>query len=111
MPWQSVLKAWVGRSDALVTKLCAARVQVIRLCEKLADCDAKVSNVPVGLLKFTRSVLRSFQWARDAADRLAFAEILTGAEDFTADMTQACEVLDIDPSSITGPGGVPDRVL
>lgn len=29
-----------------------------------------LAQVPVWLLKATRSFLRSFQWARDAADRL-----------------------------------------
>ena len=30
----------------------------------------QVTQVPVWLLKTTRNFLRSFQWARDAADRL-----------------------------------------
>jgi hypothetical protein len=76
--------------------------QVIEVCEKLADCDAKVNNVPVGVLKTARAILRSFQWARDAADRLAFAEVLTSDEDFAADMTQTYETLGVDPTSITG---------
>ena len=32
-------------------------------------CDAAM-QVPVWLLKATRGILKSFQWARDAADRL-----------------------------------------
>lgn len=44
--------------------------EVIELCEKLANAEADVTQVPVWLLKATRSFLRSFQWARDAADRL-----------------------------------------
>lgn len=46
-------------------------------------------NVPVWLLKGTRSVLRSFQWATDAADRLAFAEVLSSNETFAADMSES----------------------
>lgn len=30
----------------------------------------QVTRVPVWLLKSTRNILKSFQWARDAADRL-----------------------------------------
>lgn len=75
--------------------------EVIELCEKLADCNAKVNNVPVGVLKATRSLLKSFQWAGDAADRLAFAEVLSATDDFTAEMADTYKVLDIDPSSIT----------
>ena len=45
-------------------------VQVIALCEKLAGADAKVTQVPVWLLRTARRFLSSFQWARDAAERL-----------------------------------------
>jgi hypothetical protein len=65
---------------------------VIEVCEKLAECDAQVNNVPVGVLKFARGFLRSFQWARDASDRLAFAEVLATNEDFSADMTETYKV-------------------
>ena len=44
--------------------------EVIGLCERLAGAGAKVTQVPVWLLKTARSILRSFQWFRDAADRL-----------------------------------------
>jgi hypothetical protein len=75
---------------------------VIELCEDLAECKARVTNVPVWVLKLSRSLLKSFQWARDAADRLAFAEILTSPSDFSSDSKEAYEVLGIDPDSVTG---------
>ena len=74
---------------------------MIEQCEKLADCDAEVRKVPVWLLKGTRSTLRSFQWATDAADRLAFAEVLSSIESFSADMEETYRVLGVDPASIT----------
>eukprot|EP01025_Chloroclados_australasicus_P057220 TRINITY_DN7121_c0_g1_i7.p2 TRINITY_DN7121_c0_g1~~TRINITY_DN7121_c0_g1_i7.p2 ORF type:complete len:426 (-),score=47.76 TRINITY_DN7121_c0_g1_i7:297-1427(-) len=74
--------------------------EVIALCEKLADEEAKVTNVPLWLLKATRNALKGFQWARDAADRLAFVEILSGNEVFSAPMDETYKMLDIDPSSI-----------
>lgn len=58
-------------------------------------------NVPVWLLKGTRGVLRSFQWATDAADRLAFAEVLSSNESFSADMADTYKVLGVDPASVT----------
>ena len=67
-------------------------LQVIEVCERLAECDAQVNNVPVGVLKAARGILRSFQWARDAADRLAFAEVLATNEDFTAEMAETYKV-------------------
>ena len=55
-------------------------VQVIKLCEKLAGADAKVTQVPVWLLRAARRFLSSFQWARDAAERLVSTNCLTGSE-------------------------------
>eukprot|EP00252_Welwitschia_mirabilis_P027709 TRINITY_DN957_c0_g1_i2.p1 TRINITY_DN957_c0_g1~~TRINITY_DN957_c0_g1_i2.p1 ORF type:complete len:371 (-),score=58.23 TRINITY_DN957_c0_g1_i2:175-1215(-) len=49
--------------------------EVISLCERLAGQDAKVTTVPVGILRFTRSLTKFFQWTRDVADRLAFSEV------------------------------------
>ena len=57
--------------------------------------------MPVWLLKATRGVLRSFQWARDAADRLAFADLLSSGEDFTADMTETYRVLGMEEGSVS----------
>jgi len=50
-------------------------LQVIALCERLAGQDAKVTTVPVGVLRATRQITRFFQWTRDVADRLAFSEV------------------------------------
>ncbi|KAI7844154.1 hypothetical protein COHA_002289 [Chlorella ohadii] len=80
--------AAVGRTLPLAGPKAWSTEEVIALCEKLADCDAEVRNVPVWLLKGTRSLLRSFQWATDAADRLAFAEVLSSNETFAADMSE-----------------------
>lgn len=99
------MRGWAKCSIAMhVLPRCAVVslvAQVIELCEKLSDCPAKVNNVPMGVLKNTRNILKSFQWARDAADRLAFAEVLSTNEDFSADMAEVFDVLDIEPSSIT----------
>lgn len=74
--------------------------EVIQLCERLADCDAQVREVPVWLLKGTRNALKSFQWARDAADRLAFADVLASEEVFTAPMDETYALLDVNPADI-----------
>ncbi|KAG2422331.1 hypothetical protein HXX76_016115 [Chlamydomonas incerta] len=79
--------------------------EVIELCEKMADTNAKVTTVPTWLLKRTRGVLRSMQWAADAADRLAFAEVLSNNEVWqasAADMAETYRLLDMDPGSVTG---------
>lgn len=74
--------------------------EVIAMCEKLADCDAEVRTVPVWLLKATRAILRSFQWATDASDRLAFADLLATNENFDAPMEDTYTLLGVDPASI-----------
>jgi uncharacterized protein YbjT (DUF2867 family) len=75
--------------------------EVIELCEKYAGADADVTKVPVWLLRVTRNLLRGFQWARDAADRLAFVEVLASNETFSAPMEETYKKLDIDPNSVT----------
>lgn len=94
--------AAVGKTLPLAGPKAWSTAEVIELCERMADCDAEVRNVPVWLLKGTRGLLRSFQWASDAADRLAFAEVLSSNESFSADMSETYSVLGVDPASVTG---------
>lgn len=54
--------------------------QVIAMCEKKANTEAKVTKVPIGVLKVLQFVTGFFQWTRDASDRLAFANLLTNNE-------------------------------
>ena len=60
----------IGKTMTLAGPKAWTVQEVIELCEKLANAEADVTQVPVWLLKATRGFLRSFQWARDAADRL-----------------------------------------
>lgn len=75
--------------------------EVIEKCENLSDSRAQVSTVPTWLLKGTRGLLRGADWAKDAADRLAFAEVLAGNEAWTAPMEETYALLGVDPASIT----------
>lgn len=75
--------------------------EVIALCERFAGADANVSKVPVSVLRLARSVLNFFQWSGDAADRLAFAEVLTANEVFSASMEETYKLLGCDPSDTT----------
>ena len=60
----------VGRTFTLAGPKAWTVPEVISLCENLAGASAKVTQVPVWLLKGARGFLNSFQWAKDAADRL-----------------------------------------
>lgn len=75
--------------------------EVIEKCENLSDSRAQVSTVPTWLLKGTRGLLKGADWAKDAADRLAFAEVLAGNEAWTAPMEETYALLGVDPASIT----------
>lgn len=76
--------------------------EVIEMCERMSSSNAKVTSVPTWLLRATRNVLKGGEWARDAADRLAFAEVLAGNESWSAPMDETYELLGVDPSTITG---------
>ncbi|XP_002994077.2 uncharacterized protein ycf39 [Selaginella moellendorffii] len=75
--------------------------EVISLCERLAGQDAKVTTVPLGILKLARLVTRFFQWTNDAADRLTFSEILTSDTVFSAPMADTYSLLGVDPNEST----------
>lgn len=93
--------ATVGRTLTLAGPRAWTVAEVITLCEELANARAEVTRVPIWLLRATRNTLRGFQWARDAADRLAFADILSANEDFSAPMEEAYALLGVDPASTT----------
>ena len=82
------------------TKAWAPR-DVIALCERLSSKRAKVSTMPLGLLRGARKTLNFFQWTWNIADRLAFSEVLSSGKPMQADMQEVYEALDIDPKELT----------
>lgn len=60
----------------------------------------QVTTVPTPVLKLTRSILKSLAWARDASDRLAFAEVLASNETWAAPMEDTYSLLGIEPASV-----------
>jgi len=72
--------------------------EIIRLCERLSDREAKVSRMPVGLLRSVRRIARFFQWGWNLADRLAFAEVLASGEPLTASMEEVYTTFGLDPT-------------
>jgi uncharacterized protein YbjT (DUF2867 family) len=75
--------------------------EIIQLCEQLSNSKAKISRVPLGLIRVTRRVAQFFQWSWNVADRLAFVEVLAAQEPMSADMSKVYAVLDIEPDSLT----------
>lgn len=75
--------------------------EIINLCEKLTDKQAKIARISLGLLKFMRRFARFFQWGQNTADRFAFAEVLSSGKPLDADMSQVYEIFGIDPQETT----------
>lgn len=75
--------------------------EIIRLCERLSGQEAKISRMPLGLLRTVRRGARFFQWGWNLADRLAFAEVLATGKPLTASMDDVYPVFGINPQEIT----------
>jgi uncharacterized protein YbjT (DUF2867 family) len=75
--------------------------EIIRLCERLSKREAKVSRMPIGLLRTIRRVARFFQWGWNLSERLAFTEVIASGKPLTADMSETYEVFGINPNETT----------
>ncbi len=71
--------------------------EIIRLCERLSNREAKVSRMPIGLLRSVRQIARFFEWGWSLADRLAFAEVLGTGKPLTAPMEEVYTAFNLDP--------------
>jgi uncharacterized protein YbjT (DUF2867 family) len=75
--------------------------EIIQLCEKLSDKTAKISRIPLGMLRFLRGFTHFFQWTYNISERLAFAEVLASGKALTAPMEQVYEIFGLDPKQTT----------
>uniref|UniRef100_A0A7S2BBM5 NmrA-like domain-containing protein n=2 Tax=Pycnococcus provasolii TaxID=41880 RepID=A0A7S2BBM5_9CHLO len=91
----------VGKTLTLAGPRAFTVSEVIALCEKLAGASANVSKVPVSVLRTAKAITGVFQWTGDAADRLAFAEVLSGNEVFSAPMDETYDLLGLNPEETT----------
>ncbi len=74
--------------------------EIIQLCEQLSERTAKISRLPVGLLKAVRRIVGFFEWGWNIADRLAFSDVLTSGQAMNAPMAETYAAFEIDPASI-----------
>eukprot|EP00218_Dolichomastix_sp_CCMP3274_P014779 CAMPEP_0170132794 /NCGR_PEP_ID=MMETSP0033_2-20121228/820_1 /TAXON_ID=195969 /ORGANISM="Dolichomastix tenuilepis, Strain CCMP3274" /LENGTH=383 /DNA_ID=CAMNT_0010368227 /DNA_START=75 /DNA_END=1226 /DNA_ORIENTATION=+ len=94
--------ATIGKTLTLAGPKSYTVQEIIALCEKYADSEAKVVNVPVFALKATRALTSFFQWSRDVADRLAFAEVLSSKDSYDVkEMEATYKLLGVEASEIT----------
>ncbi|MBD2552935.1 NAD(P)H-binding protein [Limnothrix sp. FACHB-708] len=75
--------------------------EIIALCEKLSDRQAKITSPPTGLLNLVRSAARWFKWSLNVADRLAFADVFSSGQPLTAEMAETYRAFGIDPAEIS----------
>ena len=75
--------------------------EIIRLCERLSGKEAKVTRMPLNLLRTVRRIARFFQWGWNLADRLAFTEVIATGKPLDAPMDQVYTVFGLDPQATT----------
>jgi uncharacterized protein YbjT (DUF2867 family) len=75
--------------------------EIVQLCEKLSDREARISRIPLGFLRVLRRFARIFQWTYNVSDRLAFAEVLASGRPLDAPMAEVYETFGLDPSQTT----------
>lgn len=75
--------------------------EIISLCERLSGQEAKVTRMPLNLLRTVRRVSRFFQWGWNLADRLAFTEVLVTGRPLNAEMERVYQIFGLDPEATT----------
>lgn len=75
--------------------------EIIKLCERLSGKDARVTRMPISLLRAVRKSLRFFQWGWNISDRLAFTEVLASGQPLNASMDEVYKIFDLDVSETT----------
>ena len=91
----------LGQTRTLAGKGAFSVDEVIEKCERMSNSTAEVSLVNTTLFNVTRGVLSFFGWTQEAADRLAFTDVLSGGRNISADMKETYELLGMDESQVT----------
>jgi uncharacterized protein YbjT (DUF2867 family) len=74
---------------------------IIKLCERYSSKTAKVTTVPLALVRATGSTLRFFQWAWNIADRLEFTEVMASGRELNAPMDGVYQTLGLDAGDMS----------
>ncbi|MHC5615175.1 MAG: SDR family oxidoreductase [Nostoc sp.] len=75
--------------------------EIISLCERLSGKDARVTRMPINLLRAVRGLMRFFQWGWNVGDRLAFTEVLASGKQLNASMDEVYTVFGLDQQQTT----------
>jgi uncharacterized protein YbjT (DUF2867 family) len=74
--------------------------EIISLCERMSDKEAKVTTLPLGVIRAIRQTFRFFEWSWNASDRLAFTEVLATGKPLTAEMDEVYKTFGMEPKEI-----------
>lgn len=75
--------------------------EIISLCERLSGKEAKVTRMPINLLRAVRVIVRFFQWGWNVGDRLAFTEVLASGKPLNAPMDEVYTVFGLEKEQTT----------
>jgi uncharacterized protein YbjT (DUF2867 family) len=91
----------VGKTFPIVGSRSWGSDDIIKLCERMSDKTAKVTRVPLALVRSTEKTLRFFQWAWNIADRLTFTEVMATGNEFNAPMEEVYQTFGMEPEEIS----------
>lgn len=75
--------------------------EIVSLCERLCGQQAKISRLPLGILRGVRKFVSFFQWGWNVADRLAFAEVLASGKPLDAPMAEIYALFGLEAKDTT----------
>nr|ARW68286.1 hypothetical protein [Chondria sp. (in: red algae)] len=75
-------------------------LDIVKLCEKISGKRAKVTQVPIYLLKFMMYITKFFQWTWNISERLAFTKILSNSYDVCMSIHGLLNILKIEEHTL-----------
>jgi uncharacterized protein YbjT (DUF2867 family) len=69
---------------------------IIKLCERYSGKEAKITKVPMGVIRGAGKVLRFFEWTWNMADRLDFTEVIATGRPLNAEMAPVYETFGLE---------------
>ncbi len=95
-----VVPETVNRSFPIAGNRAWSGKEIISLCERQSDKEAKVTTLPLGVIRAIRQTFRFFEWSWNASDRLAFTEVLATGKPLAAEMDEVYKTFGIEPKEV-----------
>lgn len=90
-----------GKAFPVVGSRAWSADEIIKLCERQSGKEARITRMPIAILRVSRSIARFFQWTWNIADRLAFTEVIATGKPLTASMEGVYETFGLNQSEMT----------